>query len=106
MDQYLDPSLATLVAGILAFVRQGDPPAWLDGRPRVLVAAVVLGVALALCAAFADGTDLALAFARGVVSGASAVLCVSLYRYGADKARARTPVDEPAPTLESAPVTP
>lgn len=107
MEPYLDPSLATLVAGILAFVRQGQPPTWLDGRLRVLVAAVVLGAALALCVAFATGGDPWSALARGVVSGASAVGGVSLLGYGARKVgEAAAPEYEPEPTLESEPVTP
>lgn len=102
MELYLDPSLAALVAGLLAFVRQGQPPAWLDGRPRVLVAAVILGAALALCAAFAAGGDPWSALARGVVSGASAVGGVSLLGYGARKVgEATVPEYEPEPTLES-----
>jgi len=108
MEQYLDPSLAALVAGLLAFVRGSEPPAWLDGRPRMLAAAVVLGVALALCAAFATGGDLWAALARGLVSGASAVGGVSLLGYGARKVGEAVPVEyvEPAETLQSAAETP
>jgi len=87
MDLHVDPALASLVAGVLAFLRSPTPPAWLDGRTRVLAVAVVLGALLAVATALGAGQDWAAAIVRGAMSGASSVLGMSALGYVASKAR-------------------
>jgi hypothetical protein len=81
MDQYIDPFLAGLVAGLVAWIRRGPLARYLDG---IAVPALAMGLAVGL-SLLLGGADLRIMVLRGLLSGAASVGGVSLLGYSAGK---------------------